>query len=502
MSRTVVFIHGWSVTDTSTYGGLPTRLAAEGLLRDEALDLRDVWLGRYVSFRDEVRMEDLSHAFEKAVRRELADVLARGERFGVITHSTGGPVARDWWLRYYASRRGGEACPMSHLVMLAPANFGSALAQLGKSRVGRLKSWFEGVEPGQGVLDWLEHGSPEAWDLNEAWIRGRFGKPEPSGVFPFVLTGQTINRKLYDHVNSYTGEIGSDGVVRVPAANLNAQLLRLTQRGPGPEGDTAPTAQLEIVGGRVMRAPRTAFRLISGASHSGEERGILRSVEPTRDGRGAEVVDAVRRCLSVRTAAEYDELTDAFATETASVHERERVEIEDVRFFPDRVHIHDRMSLLIFRLRDSAGYPVEDFDLELTGFEHDPNLLPHGFFEDRQRNQRARHTLTYFVHHDVMAGCPVIADPRGGPALRPTQPGVPTLGLRIRPRPQDGFVHFLPCEIEAQQKLVQRALLPDQTTLVDIELVRARRTGVFRLSRAPDGTRSFADDPPGAVLED
>jgi hypothetical protein len=28
--------------------------------------------------------------------------------------------------------------------MLAPANFGSALAQLGKNRVGRLKSWFEG----------------------------------------------------------------------------------------------------------------------------------------------------------------------------------------------------------------------------------------------------------------------------------------------------------------------------------------------------------------------
>eukprot|EP01031_Cornospumella_fuschlensis_P043536 gene43536-53229_t len=43
--------------------------------------------------------------------------------------------------------------------MLAPANFGSALAQLGKGRVGRLKAWFSGVEPGQGVLDWLELGS-------------------------------------------------------------------------------------------------------------------------------------------------------------------------------------------------------------------------------------------------------------------------------------------------------------------------------------------------------
>ena len=48
---------------------------------------------------------------------------------------------------------------MSHLIMLAPANYGSALAQLGKQRLSRIKSWFEGVEPGQGVLDWLELGS-------------------------------------------------------------------------------------------------------------------------------------------------------------------------------------------------------------------------------------------------------------------------------------------------------------------------------------------------------
>jgi hypothetical protein len=54
---------------------------------------------------------------------------------------------------------------MSHLIMLAPANYGSALAQLGKGRLSRLKFWFGGLEPGQGVLTGL-NSSSEAWDFN------------------------------------------------------------------------------------------------------------------------------------------------------------------------------------------------------------------------------------------------------------------------------------------------------------------------------------------------
>ena len=183
----------------------------------------NLYLSRYVSFHDEVRMPDLARAFEEAIRRELRKELEAGRRFVAITHSTGGPVVRDWWDRYYVSRRRPGDCPMSHLIMLAPANFGSALAQLGASRISRLKSWFEGVEPGTGVLEWLELGSAESWDLNTRWLAYASAVASADRVFPFVLTGQSIDRSLYDHLNSYTGEIGSDGVVR--AASANPQLL-------------------------------------------------------------------------------------------------------------------------------------------------------------------------------------------------------------------------------------------------------------------------------------
>jgi len=500
MPETIVFIHGWSVTHTDTYGGLPERLTAEAAATGQTLRLRDLWLGRYVSFRDEVRMEDLSLAMEHAVRRELADLLAGSERFGVITHSTGGPVARDWWWRHYASKKEVGVCPMSHLVMLAPANFGSALAQLGKSRVGRLKSWAGGVEPGQGVLDWLEHGSAEAWALNEAWIRGRFGKWEAENAFPFVLTGQTIDRKLYDHLNSYTGELGSDGVVRVPAANMNARLVRLVQKAPDAQGETRQTGELEIAGGRVVRGPATAFRLISGASHSGQGKGILNSVAPEVGGHGAEVVDIVRRCLAVHSATEYESLSTAFAAETDQVHRDEMVEIEEIPILPDREYVHDRTTLVIFRVHDSEGHPLTDFDLELTGLEDNPDGLPEGFFKDRQKNHLSRHVLTYFVNHDLLVGTPEVPDPRGGNPLRQERPGIPTLGLRLTPRPQEGFVRFLPCGIRANERMLRAVLAPDQTTLVDIELRRIVHEGVFRMSPAIEGRGSFKEDPPGPAL--
>ena len=151
----VIFVHGWSVTNTDTYGELPERLRAEAKKHPSIrLSMDHIHLSRYVSFRDEVRLDDLSRWFQAALERNIK--LPDGERFICITHSTGGPVIRDWWQRYYLDT--GNPCPMSHLIMLAPANFGSALAQLGKGRLSDIKSMFQGVEPGTGVLDWLELG--------------------------------------------------------------------------------------------------------------------------------------------------------------------------------------------------------------------------------------------------------------------------------------------------------------------------------------------------------
>ncbi|RYZ67748.1 MAG: phospholipase, partial [Proteobacteria bacterium] len=301
----IVFVHGWSVTSTDTYGGLPEALANHAPPGLE-LAIGHLHLARYVSFADEVTMDDLARGMEAAVCAEVLPLLARGERFAAVTHSTGGPLVRSWIELFH-----GEAlakCPLSHLVMLAPANHGSALAQLGKSRLARMKFFAGGFEPGVRILDWLELGSDEGWRLNGAWFERSFVE---AGLYTFVLTGQSIDRTFYDALNSYTGEAGSDGVVRAAAANLNYGVIRLEQ---GVDG-----IQLR----REGQSPASAFAILPGLSHSGELMGILRSVEADSSA-GHPTVAGVLACLGVTSAQKYRACIKAFAAITAETQDAER----------------------------------------------------------------------------------------------------------------------------------------------------------------------------------
>ncbi len=503
----MVFVHGWSVTNTNTYGRLPDRLRAEATSAGLDLVVKDIYLGKYISFHDEVRVPDISRAFQTAVDEQLASSLKNGRRFACITHSTGGPVIRDWSHRYYETVKGSGTCPMSHLIMLAPANFGSALAALGKSKVSRLKFWFGGVEPGQGVLDWLALGSRGSWDLNTDWIASSGKQIAKNGVFPFVLTGQSIDRAFYDHLNSYTGELGSDGVVRAAAANLNSNYIKLVQQKP--QKTATSTAQKkkyrapELVLGDYVESPASAFRIIKGKSHSGSKMGIMRSVKKSaNDKKSAETVNAILRCIAVQSKPEYAKLTRELASETDSVQVLERVETDKRSFLSDKHFIHDRFSMVVCRVRDSEGHSVKDFDLILTaGPEGNPNHLPQGFFADRQRNGVNKDTVTFLFNYDLMVGSATIKDSSGN-VIRQATTGAGMLGFRVNPRPDKGFVRYLPCEIKATSGLLAKALRPNCTTLIDIKLQRVVSKNVFRADKKSPGasSESFAKTKPGEEI--
>src|SRR5262252_7231291 len=186
----VVFVHGWSVTNTDTYGGLPAALARNAP-KDLVIEVAHLYLAKYISFADEVMVEDIARGMQAAVEAEIVPKLAKGERFACITHSTGGPVVRAWISQFYGDDL--EKCPVGHLVMLAPANHGSALAQLGKGKLARMKFFVGGVEPGVGVLNWLELGSEQSWALNTTWMSYDL---VASGIYTFALTGQSIDRSF------------------------------------------------------------------------------------------------------------------------------------------------------------------------------------------------------------------------------------------------------------------------------------------------------------------
>jgi hypothetical protein len=478
---TLVFVHGWSVTGMDTYGELPLRIRAEGLRTGMNLDVKEIFLGRYISFHDEVRLHDISRAFQTAVNDQLSDVIKKGSRFMCITHSTGGPVIRDWWHTYWQS----TTCPMSHLIMLAPANHGSALAQLGKARIGRLKSWFAGVEPGQGVLDWLELGSRESWDLNLDWIGQKDETVSPEGIFPFVLTGQTIDRKLYDNLNSYTGEAGSDGVVRVASANLNSRYITLRQPAiiKDPQGNFISP---DFSYGIVSVAPETAFRVVRKKSHSGDDIGIMKSIfRNISDTKSADTIGAILQCIKVKSRSDYEFVCKDFAGKNIEIQKEELLETETDLLVIKRYFIHDRYSMVIFRVKDHTGHPVSDFDLVLTaGLNDDPNHLPEGFCADRQRNRVNPEVITYFFNFDVLKGCDTVK--AGNKVIRPAIPPTTMLGLQITPRPDKGFVRYLPCKIKASEEMFNHVLAPNTTTLVDIVLQRIVDKEVFRIEKLTD----------------
>lgn len=488
----VVLVHGWSVRTTETYGGLPKRLKREAEKQGLNIDVRNIWLSKYISFHNEVRLEDISRAFEAALQHELGSQLKAGRRISVISHSTGGPVVRDWLQRYYL-RAGRKTTPLDHLIMLAPANFGSALAQLGKTRISRLKAWFDGVEPGLGVLDWLELGSPESWRLNMEWLEQGDTLLSTRGVWPFVLTGQTIDRQAYDHVNSYTGETGSDGVVRSASANLNYSYIRLQQQLP--DGRTTPE-YLPLRIKKSQYAPDTAFTLVPGRSHSGGDIGIMRSVPP-----GAKphpTVTAIIACLRVNNKSAYSRLKQAFAAQASAVQADELIEEVDLPGPFQRTDIHDPCSQLIFRVRDDTGLLVRDFDLIFTaGKQNSPDRLPPGFFIDRQKNHRDTGTLTYYLNYAHMMGAPAVK--KGKQVLRDALPGSDGLGLRIVPYPLDGFVHYIPGVLQVSKANLNKMLKPNATTMVDIILHRVLHRGVYRLAKN-GGKDDFTQQPAGKIV--
>ena len=127
--RPVIILHG--------YSGEPEHFESlAGFLKKKGFKVVDIWLGEYESMTDELTIQDLGQAMGKALKKKKIS-LAR-HSFDVIVHSTGGLVVRQFLIHYFLGSP--EACPIRHLVMLAPAHFGSPLAIAGKSVFGRLKN--------------------------------------------------------------------------------------------------------------------------------------------------------------------------------------------------------------------------------------------------------------------------------------------------------------------------------------------------------------------------
>jgi pimeloyl-ACP methyl ester carboxylesterase len=213
MARQITILHGWN-DKSGSFRKLERFLAANGY------DVTNIWLGDWISTDDDVRIEDVARRMQVVIE-ELQQKRELDPSFDLIGHSTAGLVMREWVATYYPD---GQHCPVQRLVMLAPANFGSRLATLGNSFLGRAtKGMANQFQTGREMLNSLELGSLyqrrlATRDLLDPDGNGT-GPYGPDRLWPFVITGNRGYRSL---TRRLINEDGSDGTIRVPAANLNA----------------------------------------------------------------------------------------------------------------------------------------------------------------------------------------------------------------------------------------------------------------------------------------
>jgi hypothetical protein len=319
-----VIIHGWSDHATS-FVNLQKALEPLAL----GGPVTTISLAEWLSLDDLVTYDDLVTRMD-AVWTSYG--LPRDPRsVDVIVHSTGALLIRDWMTRFFAA----GAAPVKHLVMLAPANFGSPLAHKGTSFIGRvIKGWNSptAFQVGAMLLKGLELASPYTWGLanKDLFVDDPyFGSGRILGT---VLVGNAG----YTGIAAAANEPGSDGTVRVSTANLNAAKMQVDLTDPTAPQFTPPKNINGMVG----------FQILDGLNHETIH-------DPTQPG----VMDAVVAALKVDDAG-FKDYCATLQTATRAVMARREAN-------SDRYYWGYQNTVVL--VKDQYGSHVQDYFLEFYG---------------------------------------------------------------------------------------------------------------------------------------
>lgn len=354
MPEHVLLIHGWSASDKSM-AGVGELLAAKGY------ETSDVFLGGYPSMDDDVRIADSGRRLN-AVIAEMQGDGRLPARFHVVVHSTGALVAR-WWMAEYFPRGG---APVANFLMLAPANFGSPLATIGRSTLGRLtKGFTNGFQTGTHFLNALELASQFQEDLalrDRLSADGHTESPfSENGTRPYVIVGAD---PIFG--TGILGEKAWDGTVRVATANID------------PRGVTVDFSKGSILKPDFRawsrRGPdETPFAVIPDRSHLS----ILKPAAGDSASKDKTVSERLERlilqALGVKGADGYRTVIDDW---TAICHETRQLAQDGAEADALRDRILGRAGADGSRFRefyqivveavDDTGLPVDDFSIWLT----------------------------------------------------------------------------------------------------------------------------------------
>lgn len=450
--KPLVIIHGWSDDCTSF---LPLANAIEAVA---GRPVEKLFLGNYVSLDDDVQMKDLVRALTNAWKKEKLPTTPGS--VDVIIHSTGGLVVRDWMHTCYTSQN--IKPPISNLVMLAPANFGSPLAHKGRAVYGRVLKGFNSTkrfQTGTHILKALEMASPYSWDLAR---RDRFESNalNATGVRTTVIVGNSG----YGGVSSLANEPGSDGTVYVSTANLNCAHVEIHF----PAGDRVP--RLKSI--RTSKG-ETAFLVMDGFDHS--------SIALKDGGHkgNSQLIGNIITALSIGNAAQFKDWITHCQEQTVAVLKANESSTDDYR--------HGFQNT-VFRVKDDHGFHVLDYVIE---FYHD---VERGFADTLAAlfNKKAVSKVHAYgdnsAYRSFMINCTALYKiiKKEKEALRISLSAMPDLNDENTLVGYRSFGNNDIGQVDLKPAVISEFFTPNRTLFVDITLTREQKDELFWIRNVRD----------------
>lgn len=501
MAQPILLLHGYSSESSGTsaaairriYGTLPDELE-----RRLGASVTPLNLSRFVTLEDGVTLDDLARAMDSALREQFPRLVGKPGSLNIVTHSTGALVARSWLLRHSPAPG-----PCARLVHLAGAFFGSGWAHLGG---GQLARWgrliFQGgTESGVQLLRALELGCPETLDLQLALAEPGKRLWRDLRVREACLAGTQTELAWLPVPIKYIKEDGADGVLRVPAANPNFVRARVTPTRAATELSFAAVQHMNQPGGRAVRSdaapaallhrltlnlpgerdrPLVPMTIPFQTAHSGSEMGIVSGAR-NRDEVLGPLVDALT-CATDDAA--WAALAQRFDDQTRATLQRAAKELgRGVLDFFDPREQYDQHAMLVFRLRDQDGRPVEQFDVYLdSGDAESPDTGPpmSTLFEDNHKPQDWPGMIVFYLRclkFDPNAGAPGSG---GGWVDRLAQLGACHMHITAM-EPRTDRVAYLPLRLKLGPANLRRLIQPGRTTIVDVTMQRVVAGELFRI---------------------
>jgi len=440
MRKPVVIIHGYSDKSNSF-----EELA--DFLKNSGFNVVQIWLADYLSMHDEITIDDIARAMGNALRAKGITQTPRS--FDAIVHSTGGLVVRAYLRHYFRGRP--EQCPIFRLIMLAPANFGSHLATLGKSMLGRLfNGWkWDGLfQTGTKVLEALELASPISWQLA---IDDLFNETNSifrmQNLFTTILVGTTS----YGGKKEWVHEVGSDGTVRASAANLNSRLFKLRiSQSSGASLQEIP-AQYDPI----------AFAVLFDQNHG--------TITKPIGGENRELGALIIKSLSIEKRSQYEEHIKELSNITTETFQRGLG-------CPNPDYYHEYLTINM-RVRDQFGEYIPDY-----------------FVEFYNENEGSQDPTMKRIHGDILEKVKVYSnngsyrsflfDMTDFNKMIDTEHVSVDLNITVAARSKDIFYASPKLGLKVLGKNASMLFSKNNSTiLIDVEIERLQSEKVFRLRK-------------------